>query len=103
MDKDRRIELLGRLPDNIERGVVQVPAIRAVTMLVRIDVRADLRAAQAELANASLQFARRQFRILQRNCRKPRESCRMFSNDFGDVIVRAGAKDRARPPVSPNS
>ena len=72
-------------------------------MLVRIHVRADLHAAQTELADATLQFARRQLGILQRNCAQPGKTRRMRAHDLGDVIVEVGGKDRAHPPASPNS
>ncbi len=89
MHEDRRIELFRRAPDHIERRIVQVAAIGAMAMLVRIDVRADLRAAQAEVADTALQFARRQIGILQRDRGQAGETRRMLAHDFGDVIIQA--------------
>src|SRR6266705_5217660 len=73
MHKDRGVESFCRFPNNVERWMVEVAALGAVTMVIRIDVRADLDTAQAKLAHATLQFARGKMNILQRNCSQPGE------------------------------
>ena len=88
MNEHCRAELFGRAPDGLERRIVQIDTVDASGMRVRVHVRADLRAAQAQLANATLQFARRKIRILHRNRGKTRESLRMFAHDLADVIVQ---------------
>jgi hypothetical protein len=87
MHKDRGIELFGRFPNNVERWMVEVAALGAVTMVIRIDVRADLDTAQAKLADATLQFARGKIDILQGNCPQPGEVLWMTANNFRDVII----------------
>jgi hypothetical protein len=42
MNEDGRAQFFRRLPEHVEGRMVEVPAIRAVAMLVRVDVRADL-------------------------------------------------------------
>ena len=59
MNEDRSVELLGRAPDRLQRCVIEIQRIDAAEMLVRVDVGADLRAAQAEVAHATLQLAAR--------------------------------------------
>jgi hypothetical protein len=54
MNKNGCIESRGCLPDNVKGRIIEVAAVGAVTMLVRIDMGADLRAAQAELAHTSV-------------------------------------------------
>ena len=64
--------------------------MRAV--LVRVHVRADLRAAQPQLAHASFQLTRRQIGILQRDRRQAREPSRIIANHLRDVIVQPARK-----------
>ena len=71
MNENRGADFLGRAPDHIERAIVEIAAIFLVAEFVRVDVRADLDPAQTKLAHATLQLARRQFRILQRNRAEP--------------------------------
>ena len=93
----RGVELFGCAPDGLKRGVVEIQRIEPAKMFVGIDVGADLRATQAEFADATLQFARGEIRILQRNCRQPGEARRMRADDLGDVIVQpAGKIERVR-------
>ena len=61
-------------------------------MLVRIDVGADLRAAQAQLAHATLQFTRGEIGILQWDRRETGEASGIRAHDFRDVIVEAPGK-----------
>ena len=66
-------------------------------MLVRVDVRANLCPAKAELTNATLELARGEIGILQRNCPETGEARRIRPHDFGDVIVeQAGKVERVR-------
>ena len=64
-------------------------------MRIRIDVRADLHAAQTELAHAALQLARRQLRILQGDRAQTGKAHRMRAHDLGDVIVESARKVEA--------
>jgi hypothetical protein len=57
-----------------------------------IDVGADLHTAQPQLTDASLQFARRQIGILQRDRPQARESLRMIADHSGDVIIQPARK-----------
>ena len=67
--------------------MIQIAAIWAMTMIVWIDMRADLNAMQAELAHATVQFLRGKVYILQRNCPETDKALRIRANDFGDVVV----------------
>ncbi len=87
MNEDRGAGFLRRAPDRVERAVVEIAAILLVAEFVRVDVRADLDAAQAKLAHATDQLARRELRSLQRDRAQPGETRRMLPNDFGQVIV----------------
>src|SRR5205809_4051971 len=53
VNEDCGVRILRDFPDDIERGVIEIPAIRSVTMFVRIDMCPDLDAAQSELAHAA--------------------------------------------------
>ena len=55
-------------------------------------VGADLRAAQSKFADATLEFARGEIGILQRNCRQAGETRRIRPHDFSDVIVEPTRK-----------
>ena len=57
-----------------------------------VDVRADLRAAQAQITHAPFQLARRKIDILHRNRGQSGESLWMIAHDFGDVIVQPARK-----------
>ena len=70
---------------------------------VCVDMRADLRPAQAQLTDAAFQLARRQIRILHRDRRQARESLRMIAHDFGDVIVQPAGQVERIGRLSPNS
>ena len=61
-------------------------------MRVCIDMGADLCPAQAQLTNATFQFAGRQIRILHGDGRQSREPLWMIADDFGDVIVQPARK-----------
>ena len=56
-------------------------------MRICIHMRANLCAAQPEFSNAPLEFACCQIGILHGNSGKTSEVLRIFSNDFGNVIV----------------
>src|SRR5207247_11332613 len=87
MHKDRGDESFCRFPNNVERWMVEVATLGAVTMVIRIDVRADLDTAQAKLAHATLQFAHGKIDILQGNCPEPCEVFWMSANNLRDVII----------------
>src|SRR6516165_9410916 len=53
MNKDRRIQFFRGAPDRLERRIIEIQSVDAAGMRIRIDVRADLRAAQAQFADAS--------------------------------------------------
>ena len=90
----RGVELLGRTPDGrrATRGR-DCGSRRDREMLVRIDVRADLRAAQTQ-ARGRIAPVRRAAR--SGSCigivPRPANRCRMFAHDFGDVIVQPARK-----------
>ena len=88
MNKDRSAELFGGAPDGLKRGIIEIQRIEPAEMLIRVNVRADLRAAQAELAHASLELARGKIGILERNCRQAGEPCRVRADDFCNVVVQ---------------
>src|SRR5882724_8764340 len=88
MNEDRSVELFRRFPDNIERRMIQVPAIGSVAMIVRIDMGSDLNSAQTQVLNAALKFLRRKIRILHWEGAQPGEARWMIANDFGDMIVQ---------------
>jgi len=92
MHKDRSVELFGGFPNNVERWMVEVATLGTVTMVIRIDVRADLDTAQAKLAHATLQFARGKIDILQGNCPEPCEIFWISANNLGNVIVQHSRK-----------
>ena len=79
-------------PDHIERGMIEIAAVGAVTMLVRVNVASDLDAAQTEIANTAFEFGRREIGILQWNCPEPRKARRLPAHDFSDVIVQEPGK-----------
>src|SRR6266705_999939 len=85
MHKDRGVEPYCRFPNNVERWMVEVATLGAVTMVIRIDVRADLDTAQAKLSDATLQFAHGKIDILQGNCPEPCEVFWMSANNLRDV------------------
>src|SRR5437762_9598193 len=64
-------------------------------MRIRIHMRADLRAAQAEFAHASFEFACCEIWILHWNCRQACKSLWMVTNDRGDVVVKPPRKIEA--------
>src|SRR5438105_12602219 len=86
MNKNRGVELFCRTPDRLKGGVVQIYGIDAARDRTCIHMGPDLRAAQAQIMNATFQFACRQIRILQRDGPQARESLWMTANNFGDVI-----------------
>src|SRR5438046_10544783 len=97
MHKDRGVELFGRFPNNVERWMVEVAALGAVTMVIRIDVRADLDTAQAKLAHATLQFAHRKIDLLQGNCPEPCEVFWMRGHNLREVIIEQSGKVERAP------
>src|SRR5438034_5179923 len=92
MHKHRGVESFCRFPNNVERWMVEVATLAAVTMVIRIDVRADLDTAQAKLSDATLQFARGKIDILQGNCPEPCEVFWMSANNLRDVIIQHSRK-----------
>ena len=83
--------------------MIEVPALRSMAMLVRIDMGADLNAAKAEITNASLQFLSGEVGILQRDSPQPDEARRMRPDHFRDVIVQEPGKIEGIRALSPNS
>jgi hypothetical protein len=63
-----------------------------VTMIVRIDVRPDLNAAQPKFADATRQLLRGKIDILQWECAQTSKSFRMRANHFGNVIIENATK-----------
>ena len=88
MDEDECAQLVCRRPHRLERRIVEVAAV---------DVRADLRAAQAELAHHAAKLVGGLLRLLQRQGRKPYEAVGMARHHGGDLVVlqhRAGDAER---------
>ena len=61
--------------------MIKVAAIGTVTMIVWIDMSADLDSAESELAHAAFQFLRGKIDILQRNCA---EAGKLFRIELAD-------------------
>src|ERR1041385_4696338 len=61
-------------------------------MWVRVDGRADLGAAKTELSHATLELARGEVGILQRDRPEAAETIWIRAHDFGDVIVEPSGK-----------
>src|SRR5512144_393700 len=101
MDKNRGVSLFGRTPDHIKRSMIEIPAIRAMTMLVSVHVRSNLNAMQREFAPATFQFGRSQIRILQGDGSQPNEMFRMIANYRGDMIVQDPAEIESIARFSP--
>ena len=77
-------KLVGRRPDRIERGIVEVAAV---------DVRADLGAAQLERPHGALELVGGRLRVLQRQRGKPDEAIGVARDHGGEAVVlqrRAG-------------
>jgi hypothetical protein len=92
MDKDGAIQILCGFPEDIERRMIKVAAIGAMTIFVRIDVRADFGPMQSELAHATSQFLRGKIGVLQWKCPQTGKPVRVRTNYFGDVIVEDTAE-----------
>jgi hypothetical protein len=67
--------------------MIQVPTVCAMAMFVWIDMCADFRATQTELAHATFKFLSGQIDILQGNRPETDEAIWIFPDDFCDVIV----------------
>jgi hypothetical protein len=87
VDKDGGIQLFRRFPDNVERTMIQIPAIRAMAMFVWIDMCADFDATQTELTQATFELLRGEIDILQRDRPETYEAIWIFPDNFCDVIV----------------
>src|SRR5205823_930252 len=87
MNKNCSVQILSRLPNDVERWMIEVATIGAVTMVVWIDMSADLDSAESEFAHATFQFLRGKIDILQWNCSETGEPFRIRANDFGNVVV----------------
>ncbi len=92
MNEDGSVELFRRAPDGLKRSIIEIQGVDPAGVRICVHVRADLRAAQSQFADATFQFLRRQIRILQRDRRQAGESLRMVAHDFGDVIVQSPGK-----------
>src|SRR5438045_8461215 len=95
MNKNCCVESLGGAPDRLKRGIVEIQRIDSPGMRVWIHVRADLCAAQAQLTDASFQFACSQIPILHWDCRQACASLRMITNIPGTVVVYS--PDKVQP------
>ena len=63
-----------------------------MAMLIRVNVRPNLRSAQPQFTDGPFQLARRQLWILQRDCRQAGEPRRMITDNFGHVIIEMARK-----------
>ena len=64
MNKDRSVQILRRFPDHIERRMIEIATIGVVTMIIRVDMRADFNTTQSKFANSAGQFLRGKIDIL---------------------------------------
>ena len=87
MNKDGGIHVFSGAPDRLKRCIIEVQSIDASEVRICIHVRADLCPAQAEFADAALQFACREIGILHWNSPQACETRWVIANDFGNVIV----------------
>ena len=87
MNKDRGVQLLRGFPNNVERPMIQVPAICAMAMFVWIDMCTDFDATQTEFAHTTFEFPRGKIDILQGDRPETDEAIWIFPDDFRDVIV----------------
>jgi hypothetical protein len=89
MDQDEGAQLVGRRPDRIERGIVEVAAVY---------VRADLCATQPERPHRAAELGGRRLRVLQRQGGEPEEAIRVTRHHGCEAVVlqrRAGQAERA--------
>ena len=89
MNENRRAQLFRGTPHRLKRGIIQIQNIHATGVLVRVDMRSDLCAAQAQVADATFQLTRGPVRVLQGKGGQADKAFRMFANDFGDVVVQS--------------
>jgi len=87
MNEERGVIFCRRIPNRVERFVVEVAAIRAVTIFVGINVGADFGATQPQLAHAAFELGRGELRVLQRKRAQTGVTGRIFPRHFGDVII----------------
>src|SRR4029077_19382787 len=87
MNKDRSVEFFCRTPNRLKRSIIEVQRIDASRVRIRVHMRADLCAAQSQLADTSFQFACCKIRILHWNRRQPSESLRVFTNNLRNVVI----------------
>jgi hypothetical protein len=87
MNKDRGAQFPRRFPENIERRMIEISAIRAVAVIVRIDMRSDLDAVQSEFAYTTGQFLGSKVDILERNCAEPCKSFWIRAHNIRDVVI----------------
>src|SRR4051812_16851538 len=92
MDKNCGVELLGCAPEGLKSSVVQIQSIEPAQMFISVEMGANLRAAQTEFADATLQFARGEVGILQWNCRQTGEASGIGGHHLSNMIVKAFGK-----------
>src|SRR5436309_12644302 len=89
MNKDSGVELFCRAPNRLKRGIIKIQRVDASGMRICIHMRADLSPAQPQFTHASFEFACCEVRILHWNRRQTRESFRMSTNGFRDVVIES--------------
>src|SRR4029077_707933 len=81
--------------------MIEVAAIRAVAMIVCINVGPNLDSAQLELAYTTRQFLRGKIDILQWDSPETNKSRRVSPNDLGDVVVQQTTEIKRIPRLCP--
>src|SRR5438552_8993898 len=92
MNKDRGVQFFSGAPHRLKKRIIEIQRVDAAGMRICIDMRSDLRAAQPQFSDASLQFACCEIRVLHWNRRQACESLWMIANDPGDVVVESPRK-----------
>src|SRR6476620_12502476 len=59
MNKDRSVQFFSGAPHRLKRRIIEIQRVDATGMGICIDMRSNLRAAQAQFVDASFQFASR--------------------------------------------
>src|SRR5206468_8550402 len=92
MNEDGSVELLRRAPDRLKRSIIEIQSVDASGVRICVHVRANLCAAQSQLANAPFQLLSRKIRVLKRDRRQTGEAFGVVAHYAGDVIIQPPRK-----------